>query len=123
MASGGRTAIANGGNAIPSPVRNPKKEEGPCAASVPADVRCSGTASRTVQAICRRQGLKSLVAFPTIQSSNGIAEAYVLDADSKKTHHPDCPSVTKMSPKNREDVNTPLDKLLAQGCTTCGNCF
>ena len=58
---------------------------------------------------------------PAAQSA--AVESYVLNTNSMKIHHPDCSSMAKMSAKNRQDVEASLDELLAQGYTTCGNCF
>lgn len=59
---------------------------------------------------------------PEASSSSGEVRAYVLNTRSKKFHDPDCPSVAKMSDKNRSDVVESRDDLVAQGFEPCGNC-
>lgn len=59
---------------------------------------------------------------PEASSSSGEVRAYVLNTRSKKFHDPDCPSVAKMSSKNRSDVEESRDDLMAQGFEPCGNC-
>lgn len=61
-------------------------------------------------------------AQPEASSSSGEVRAYVLNTRSKKFHDPDCPSVAKMSSKNRSDVEESRDDLMAQGFEPCGNC-
>ena len=61
-------------------------------------------------------------AQPEASNSSGEVRAYVLNTRSKKFHDPDCPSVAKMSGKNRSDVEESRDVLMAQGFEPCGNC-
>ena len=48
---------------------------------------------------------------------------YVLNTNSKKIHLPHCPSVSDMSPKNRQDYEGDLAPYLTQGYKKCGSCF
>ncbi|MDE6661980.1 MAG: hypothetical protein K2K46_01430 [Lachnospiraceae bacterium] len=48
---------------------------------------------------------------------------YVLNNNTKKIHHPSCPSVKKIAPKNYATSNSSVDELIGQGYSTCGNCF
>lgn len=61
-------------------------------------------------------------AQPEASSSSGEVRAYVLNTRSKKFHDPGCPSVAKMSGKNRSDVEESREDLMAQGFEPCGNC-
>lgn len=47
---------------------------------------------------------------------------YVLNTNSKKFHDPDCPSVDKMSDRNRKDYTGTREELIEQGYDPCGNC-
>ena len=51
------------------------------------------------------------------------AAAYVLNTNTMKIHHPGCKSVPKIAPQNYAVSNASVEELLAQGYTTCGNCF
>lgn len=51
------------------------------------------------------------------------ADTYVLNADSKKIHHPNCNDVTKIAQENYSTSNLSISELEAQGYTTCGHCF
>ena len=51
------------------------------------------------------------------------AVLYVLNTGSKKIHKPTCGSVKSISDANRKETQEPLEELLEQGYTTCGNCF
>ena len=48
---------------------------------------------------------------------------YVLNTNSKRIHKPHCPSVSDMSPKNRQDYEGDLAPLLAQNYKKCTSCF
>lgn len=52
----------------------------------------------------------------------GELKTYVLNTSSKKIHRPDCTSVSKMSEKNKEEVQDTLPHLLKEGYTICGIC-
>lgn len=57
------------------------------------------------------------------ESSNAAqTQSYVLNTNTKKFHKPSCSSVSKMSAKNRSDVEDTRDDLIAQGYSPCGNC-
>ena len=57
------------------------------------------------------------------ESSNAAqTQAYVLNTSTKKFHKPGCSSVSKMSAKNRSDVEDTRDDLIARGYSPCGNC-
>ena len=47
---------------------------------------------------------------------------YVLNTRSKKFHRPDCPSVKKMSARNRQDSEQRRDELIKSGYSPCKNC-
>ena len=52
----------------------------------------------------------------------GITRSYVLNRRSKKFHHPECPGIKNMSPKNREEFTGTRNTLIAQGYSPCGIC-
>ncbi len=49
--------------------------------------------------------------------------SYVLNTNSHKIHYPTCRSVPKIAPQNYATSNSSVDELIAQGYSTCGNCF
>lgn len=51
------------------------------------------------------------------------AVAYVLNTGSGKFHLPDCPSVSKMSDRNRRDVTSAYDEMTAGGFSPCAICL
>lgn len=51
------------------------------------------------------------------------ATAYVLNANTKKVHFPDCRDVDRIAPQNRIDSNEPLEEILSQGYDPCGHCM
>lgn len=52
----------------------------------------------------------------------GVTRSYVLNKRSKKFHHPECPGIKNMSPKNREKFTGTRNTLIAQGYSPCGIC-
>lgn len=48
---------------------------------------------------------------------------YVLNVNSGKFHLPDCPSVSKMSDRNKREVTSTLDQMRAEGYSPCANCL
>ncbi|MBS5334196.1 MAG: DNA/RNA non-specific endonuclease [Anaerovoracaceae bacterium] len=59
------------------------------------------------------------------QDSNLIEQGdqlYVLNVNSKKFHLPDCSSVKKIKPENREETKTSRSSLINMGFEPCGNC-
>lgn len=48
---------------------------------------------------------------------------YVLNVNSGKFHLPDCPSVSKMSGRNKREVTSAIDQMVAEGYSPCGNCL
>lgn len=48
---------------------------------------------------------------------------YVLNVNSDKFHLPDCPSVSRMSDRNKREVTSTLDQMLAEGYSPCANCI
>ena len=48
---------------------------------------------------------------------------YVLNVNSDKFHLPDCPSVSRMSDRNKREVTSTLDQMLAEGYSPCTNCI
>ena len=52
----------------------------------------------------------------------GVTRSYVLNKRSKKFHHPECPGIKNMSPKNREEFTGTRNALIAQGYSPCGIC-
>lgn len=51
------------------------------------------------------------------------SDTYVLNTSSHKIHYPTCRSVPKIAPQNYATSNSSVDELVAQGYSTCGNCF
>ena len=47
---------------------------------------------------------------------------YILNVSSKKFHLPDCNSVSKIKPENREETKTTRSNLIDMGFEPCGNC-
>lgn len=47
---------------------------------------------------------------------------YVLNTNTRKFHLPNCPSVTDMKEKNREDFYGTRDEVIAAGYQPCGRC-
>lgn len=56
-------------------------------------------------------------------SQQQTSDTYVLNTNTKKIHHPSCPSVKKIAPHNYSTSNSSVDELIGQGYSTCGNCF
>lgn len=48
--------------------------------------------------------------------------SYVLNTNTKKFHNPGCSSVSSMSSKNRKDVVSTRDEIIAQGYDPCKKC-
>lgn len=48
---------------------------------------------------------------------------YVLNVNSGKFHLPDCPSVSKMSDRNKREVTSAIDQMVAEGYSPCGDCL
>lgn len=63
---------------------------------------------------------------PESESAAGMGreetKTYVLNVSSKKIHRPDCSSVSKISEKNKEEVQDSYSHLLKEGYTPCGIC-
>ncbi|MDD2213293.1 MAG: ComEC/Rec2 family competence protein [Oscillospiraceae bacterium] len=49
-------------------------------------------------------------------------QTYVLNTNSHKFHYPDCPSVDRMSDKNKKIVTDTRDHIIAEGYDPCKNC-
>lgn len=73
------------------------------------------------------QSRRSQDAGPTGESSSIQPSAdqvmYVLNVNSGKFHLPDCPSVSKMSDRNKREVTSAIDQMVANGYSPCGNCL
>lgn len=73
------------------------------------------------------QSRRSQDAGPTGESSSIQPSAdqvmYVLNVNSGKFHLPDCPSVSKMSDRNKREVTSTLDQMRAEGYSPCANCL
>ena len=52
----------------------------------------------------------------------GETKTYVLNVSSKKIHRPDCSSVSKISEKNKDEVQDSYSHLLEEGYKPCGIC-
>lgn len=52
----------------------------------------------------------------------GETKTYVLNVSSKKIHRPDCSSVSKISEKNKEEVQDSYSHLLEEWYKPCGIC-
>ena len=66
-------------------------------------------------------------AVPTVSADeSGEAPAaevtYVLNANTRRFHRPDCPSVRDMKEKNRRDFTGSREDAVAQGYKPCGRC-
>lgn len=48
---------------------------------------------------------------------------YVLNVNSDKFHLPDCPSVSKMADRNKRDLTSTYEEMIAKGYSPCGNCL
>lgn len=51
------------------------------------------------------------------------ASSYILNTSTKKIHIPGCRSEKAIADENRASSDLPLDVLISQGYTKCGNCF
>ncbi len=51
-----------------------------------------------------------------------VGQNYVLNTNTKKFHFPGCKSVKQMKEKNRKDVVSTRENIIAQGYDPCGNC-
>lgn len=73
------------------------------------------------------QSRRSQDAGPTGESSSIQPSAdqvmYVLNVNSGKFHLPDCPSVSKMSDRNKREVTSTIDQMVSEGYTPCANCI
>lgn len=73
------------------------------------------------------QSWRSQDAGPTGESSSIQPSAdqvmYVLNVNSGKFHLPDCPSVSKMSDRNKREVTSTIDQMVSEGYTPCANCI
>lgn len=49
-------------------------------------------------------------------------DTYVVNSNTKVFHRPDCSSVGKMKPENRETVTSGREDLIGQGYSPCGSC-
>lgn len=59
----------------------------------------------------------------SLENGDGEEEQeFVLNTRTKKFHSPDCPSVKKMSAKNKKTVQTARDELIRDGYKPCGAC-
>lgn len=56
----------------------------------------------------------------TAASSAGFH--YILNTNSKKIHLPDCPSVSDMSEKNKEETQETVEHLISEGYSRCKRC-
>ena len=52
----------------------------------------------------------------------GMTRSYVLNKRSKKFHHPECPGIRNMSPRNREEFTGTRYALIDLGYSPCGIC-
>ena len=62
---------------------------------------------------------------PTVYAMPAVTaepQDYVLNKNTRRFHFPDCRSVPEISARNRKDVFSSRDELLAQGFQPCGNC-
>lgn len=67
-------------------------------------------------------GESTLEETPEEESTTGTEQHYVLNANSKKFHYPDCSSVDDMSAKNKQDYAGTREDLINQGYDPCGRC-
>lgn len=67
---------------------------------------------------------ESRLASETQETTNqeSAQKHYVLNANSKKFHLPDCASVNDMSPKNKQDYTGTREDLINKGYNPCGRC-
>lgn len=57
------------------------------------------------------------------QTSSGSSDAtYIVNINSDKFHYPSCSSVDSMSEKNKLEVTSSRDELVADGYSPCGRC-
>ena len=50
------------------------------------------------------------------------AATYILNTNSRKFHIPSCPSVGRMSEKNKQEFTGTRDEVIGMGYDPCGNC-
>ena len=58
----------------------------------------------------------------TTAPSESKAITYVCNTNTKKFHDPSCSSVKQMKNKNKKEVTSSRDELIAQGYSPCGRC-
>ncbi len=61
-------------------------------------------------------------AVTDVNTDTVIEAVYVLNTRSKKFHYPDCPGISNMSDKNRQEYSGSRAALIAQGYSPCGIC-
>ncbi len=54
--------------------------------------------------------------------SDGEVVSYILNANNKKFHYEDCPSVMQMKESNKQEYTGTRADLIKQGYEPCGNC-
>ena len=57
-----------------------------------------------------------------VKDQQPVPSGYVLNNSSKKFHRPDCPSVEKIKPKNRQVSNEDRARLIEMGYSPCKQC-
>ena len=56
------------------------------------------------------------------KTDNGEGSDYVLNTNTKKFHKPTCESVFDMREKNKKEVFSTREGIIAQGYEPCGKC-
>ena len=77
---------------------------------------------RQAEAVPSAVPTSSEVVVDATAAADAAARDYVVNTNTNKFHAPDCPSVSQMSDRNRQDVHTTRDDLISQGFEPCGSC-
>lgn len=56
------------------------------------------------------------------KESRGNVRTYILNTNTNKFHYPECESVPKIKDKNKKEVETTREEIIAQGYEPCQNC-
>ncbi|SEO95500.1 DNA/RNA non-specific endonuclease [Denitrobacterium detoxificans] len=88
----------------------------------PAASEGQGSSSGSSESAQQEQSAPAESSAQPEQSATSEAHDYVMNTNTHKFHYPDCSSVKKMSPKNKQEVHCTRDELIAQGYEPCKNC-
>ena len=116
---------SSGSSSAPTDTVTSSNEANAGSDSIPADAASSSNESNTATDTNNTGNTGDGSNFNTYnnEQQQQTSDTYVLNTSSHKVHYPSCASVKKIAPQNHATSSQSLDELLAQGYTTCGNCF